>query len=240
MRSSPELHTAAIRIRSEIAQAINVHDSLTGCLENCIYGVFIKSIDDTMVVTNRVYDRLFLKGCPAAGRHATSYLDEGLRTTARLTDQLIRGNCTSIEFEHVEAVGDREVELQTVKLPLEGIGHPTFSVLGVTKLVREQARSGAVRAKSLKQCLQQLEAFDEHHREYVVLASKGATTQEIADALGCCRRTIEKYKKRVLDALGLKNTTQLAQLACRLQDAGFGEFGVFELERASSTKNRTY
>lgn len=230
MPDSSQLRTVAIHLRTEIAVAIANRNSLGECIERCPYGVFIKSIDDTIAVTNCVYNQLFLQGNPALSRHAKSYLDKGLLVTSELTDRLILGNCTLIEFEHVEMVDGREVELHTVKLPLDGIGHPTFSLLGVTKLVRERARADSVRVKTLRQYVAQLEALDACHSEYIVLTCKGATTQEMSEALGCCRRTVEKYKKQVLKALGLNNPTELVLLACRLQDAGFGEYGIFELE----------
>ena len=47
------------------------------------------------------------------------------------------------------------------------------------------------------------------------LVAEGKTLLEIAEILGVGRRTVETHRRRLLDKLGLDNTTELVRFAIR-------------------------
>ena len=231
MPDASDLREVAFALRDRLSEAIESRSPVSDCVDSVPHSAYVTTHDDTLALTNRHYDRLFLVGNQGLGRPASKILGQSLHDTMKNSDLLINGNCSVVDFEHSEALSDGAlVELRTIKLPLDGIGHPNFAILGVTQLLRRTNCGVVTRTRTLRNFGNAVRMLDEAHMKTIVLLSKGASLQEIAESSRCSRRTIEKQKKQILDHLGLENTTQLIQLACRLQDAGFGEFGVFEIE----------
>jgi len=53
-------------------------------------------------------------------------------------------------------------------------------------------------------------------REVMVLVARGHTNQAVADRLGLSVKTIESYRARLMEKLGLANRAELTQLAVEL------------------------
>lgn len=58
-----------------------------------------------------------------------------------------------------------------------------------------------------------LATLSDREREVLVLVALGNTNQAIADRLGLSVKTVESYRARLMDKLGLKNRAELTQFA---------------------------
>jgi len=72
-----------------------------------------------------------------------------------------------------------------------------------------------------------IERLSHREREVLALVAGGMTNQAAADQLGLSVKTVESYRARLMEKLGLTNRAELTRLAieCGLLQAGQGEFG---------------
>ena len=220
---------------SQVVQ--RVHAIVTSCLESGaeldgkltkeVDSIYIKSVEGTILYANPSFDQHFGDRNSSLGRSAKSFLNGPLLATSELSDQMLLSGCNVIRFDHVghDSAG-REIRMRTHKLSMLGMGHPTMAVLGITRILEVITNSGAIRLNSLKDQWKLFSRLDDLDRAIAIGLGRGVSVSEIAEQQQVTKKTIENHRSAILRTLNLDSPVELIKLVVRLQENGFGDFGV--------------
>lgn len=201
--------------------------------QDCVY---IKSRDGTIVFSNLEYEKRFAGGFGTPGHVGTSFLSKVVAEVSHHSDSLITGECEYVEFVYLGTVWATSrarrvlARLHTVKLSISEFGDSAFAILGITRVLRELSTGVEQRLRTLQDSKARIDEMSAQMRHCIQLLAQGESASSIAESTGLSRRTVEKHKHDSLGMLGLRNACELAQLLCRLQDAGMGDYGVFQMD----------
>lgn len=180
-RISTESWIAAERLADEIREAIKVQGDVNAIVRRCHLPAFVQSRHGVIVFSNRLYDALFADGAPVAGRTAESLFDEVAKRIARKTDHLIELGCTAVCVKNFATnIGGGGAELQTAKVSLLGLHHPSIAIVGICEIIRRVSRHSLVALPTLEQrwrCYEELSEFD---RTLLTDLGLGVPVKEIA------------------------------------------------------------
>lgn len=122
-------------------------------------------------------------------------VDHGSRNGVLVNGERVRGE--------VEVVPGDRIEIGTEALVLLERRAPSSVAPSATKpLPQIPARLASI-----------LEPLSSREREVFELLARGETQREIGERLGLSTKTVETYKARVCDKLGVQNRTDLVRLA---------------------------
>ncbi len=110
----------------------------------------------------------------------------------------------------------------TIKINLRGMGVAGLACLGVTRSLGHVARRRFVISDQWRR----FDALPERQKRTALLLAQGIAHRQIAEQLVVSRRTVESDCQKVLSALGVANTHQLAQRLIRFQDQGLADFAM--------------
>ena len=163
----------------------------------------------------------------ALGRPASSYLTESVKEVSRLSDGMLLSGCQIVQFDHVghDSAG-RDVRFRTYKRSLLGMGHPTMAIVGITRLLEVIGNSGVIRLNTLKDQWKSFSQLDDFDRGIAIGLGRGISVGGIASEHKVTKKTIENHRSAILKALSLNSPVELIKLVVRLQENGFGDFGV--------------
>lgn len=188
--------------------------------------VFIKSVEGKILLTNKSYDALFTDGVSPVGRLGVSYLDDTIAPISSHSDAMILDGCRTIHFDHVGHDNQgREVRMRTVKKSLLGLGHPTIAILGIVRVVEVLNYVGKP-ARSLRVMWASFNQLDELDRNIAIGLARGKNVAMIAAENSVTKKTIENHRSNILRTLGYDSPISVIKLMVRLQENGYGDFGV--------------
>jgi DNA-binding CsgD family transcriptional regulator len=221
------MESYARHFAGEIRTAIGDCADLNAIVHLCTYPVFIKSADGQVLLSNRLYDELFLSGRSPAGLEPMTFLDSVIAPISLKTDELIVCGCSYVDFFHLgQNVGGFAAELRTIKQSLIGAGHPELAILGLTSIVKRLPAHTVVRTVELEKSWRVFQELDPRDQECLRMLAVGNSVKEVAEVQKVSRKSIENRRKKVLMALSLNNVLQAGHLLCRFQDNGYGDFGI--------------
>ena len=225
--SHDEFVRSARRIGSDIVEAIHNQGLVEDVVRNQLDPIYIKSIDGTILLTNRAYNATFSSTQSPLGRMGSSFLTDSIVSISSLSDAMIADGCASLFFEHVgHDVEGREMRFLTHKRSLLGQGHPTMAILGITRPL-ELISTGAKKPRhTLRQHWHAFNGLDELDRNIAVGLARGKNVTAIAVENGVTKKTIENHRAAILRAFGFDSPIDVVKLIVRFQENGFGDFAV--------------
>ena len=116
--------------------------------------------------------------------------------------------------------------MRSYKRSLLGLGHPTMAILVIARVLEVITNSGAIRLGSLMEQWKLFCKLDEIDRAIVVGVARGNSVADIAAQQSVSKKTIENHRSAILKTLELDSSVELIKLVVRLQENGFGDFGV--------------
>ena len=215
------------RISAEVLKCIE-----DGVRLNCYFddepdAIYIKDVGGRLLHTNPSYDSTFVDGKTAAGRHDSSFLSESMAKVSKGSDDLLLDGVLTMQFDHVgqDAQG-REIKLRSFKRSLLGLGHPTIAMMGISRILDVVGNASGNRLQSLKDQWRQFSQLDDLDRAIAIGLAKGKAVRQLAIEGEVTKKTIENHRASILRKLDLNKPIDLIKLLVRLQENGFGDFGV--------------
>lgn len=189
--------------------------------------VYIKSVEGKILMSNKAYESMFSDEKLTLGRPGSSYLTDSVLEVARLSDSMLLAGCQMLQFDHVghDSAG-RDVRFRTYKRSLLGMGHPTMAIIGITRLLEVIGNSGVIRLNTLKDQWKSFSQLDDFDRGIAIGLGRGISVGDIAAEHNVTKKTIENHRSAILKTLELNSPVELIKLVVRLQENGFGDFGV--------------
>lgn len=190
--------------------------------------IYIKSADRRIVYSNPAYMDIFPNVSHVIGLNGDGYLDESIAHPAKASDTMVLSGCQRVCFDHVGKDGrGRSILFRTEKRSLLGLGHPSVAIIGVSSILCViEKPDPAMRMATLPDRWARFQKLDEQDKEIAILSSQGRNASEIACELAVSKRTVENRRNSIQSSLKVDSQVELAKLMVRLQDNGFGEFGV--------------
>ena len=189
--------------------------------------VCIKSVDGRILMSNEAYETMFSDEKLAIGRPDSSYLKDSVQEIARLSDNMLLAGCQMLQFDHVgHDSSGRDVRFRTYKRSLLGMGHPTMAIIGITRLLEVISNSGVIRLSKLTDQWKSFSQLDDFDRGIAIGLGRDLSVGDIATNHNVTKKTIENHRAAILKTLKLNSPVELIKLVVRLQENGFGEFGV--------------
>ena len=215
------------RVCGEVIRSLESGTTLSERLKQEVDAVYIKSVEGKILMSNRAYETMFSDEKLTLGRPGSSYLTDSVQEVARLSDNMLLTGCQVIQFDHVghDSAG-RDVRFRTYKRSLLGMGHPTMAIMGVTRLLEVIGNSGVIRLNTLKDQWKSFSQLDDFDRAIAIGLGRGISVGDIAAEHNVTKKTIENHRAAILKALKLNSPVELIKLVVRLQENGFGDFGV--------------
>ncbi len=215
------------RVCGEVLSSLESGTTLSERLKQEADAVYIKSVEGKILMSNRAYETMFSDEKLTLGRPGSSYLTDSVQEVARLSDNMLLTGCQVIQFDHVghDSAG-RDVRFRTYKRSLLGMGHPTMAIVGVTRLLEVIGNSGVIRLNTLKDQWKSFSQLDDFDRAIAIGLGRGISVGDIAAEHNVTKKTIENHRAAILKALKLNSPVELIKLVVRLQENGFGDFGV--------------
>ena len=215
------------RVCGEVIRSLESGTTLSERLKQEVDAVYIKSVEGKILMSNRAYETMFSDEKLTLGRPGSSYLTDSVQEVARLSDNMLLTGCQVIQFDHVghDSAG-RDVRFRTYKRSLLGMGHPTMAIVGVTRLLEVIGNSGVIRLNTLKDQWKSFSQLDDFDRAIAIGLGRGISVGDIAAEHNVTKKTIENHRAAILKALKLNSPVELIKLVVRLQENGFGDFGV--------------
>lgn len=115
--------------------------------------------------------------------------------------------------------------MRTVKKSLLGLGHPTIAILGIVRVVEVLNYVGKP-ARSLRVMWASFNQLDELDRNIAIGLARGKNVAMIAAENSVTKKTIENHRSNILRTLGYDSPISVIKLMVRLQENGYGDFGV--------------
>ncbi len=222
-----DFERAIHRICSNVTRSVkenSAFDTLIGGEKDAIY---VKAVDGKVLLSNRAYDSLFAGEMSPVGRLSASFLTHTVLPISSHSDEMILNGCPFVQFIHIGHDTDgRELRFLTHKRSLLGLGHPAMAILGITRLLevlnsRQQNPQPSLR--SLWGAFSDLEELD---RNIAIGLARGKNVGAIALENGVTKKTIENHRSSILKTLGFDSPIDVIKMIVRLQENGFGDFGV--------------
>ena len=215
------------RVCGEVLSSLESGTTLSERLKQEADAVYIKSVEGKILMSNRAYETMFSDEKLTLGRPGSSYLTDSVQEVARLSDNMLLTGCQVIQFDHVghDSAG-RDVRFRTYKRSLLGMGHPTMAIVGVTRLLEVIGNSGVIRLNTLKDQWKSFSQLDDFDRAIAIGLGRGISVGDIAAEHNVTKKTIENHRAAILKTLKLNSPVELIKLVVRLQENGFGDFGV--------------
>lgn len=215
------------RVCGEVLSSLESGTTLGERLKQEADAVYIKSVEGKILMSNRAYETMFSDEKLTLGRPGSSYLTDSVQEVARLSDNMLLTGCQVIQFDHVghDSAG-RDVRFRTYKRSLLGMGHPTMAIVGVTRLLEVIGNSGVIRLNTLKDQWKSFSQLDDFDRAIAIGLGRGISVGDIAAEHNVTKKTIENHRAAILKTLKLNSPVELIKLVVRLQENGFGDFGV--------------
>ncbi|MFK7822024.1 MAG: LuxR C-terminal-related transcriptional regulator [Planctomycetaceae bacterium] len=141
------------------------------------------------------------------------------------------GNADRLSLEHSQSltltfratdVGGREVRLFSHRVPLHGPDNQVLGILGSYVEMpslsdqQEQGRS----AMDLNALAATFDSLDDRDREMAKLLSRGAINKQLAGHFNVSIRSIENWRRALLNKLGAETIADLTRLVVRFEDFG--------------------
>jgi DNA-binding CsgD family transcriptional regulator len=188
--------------------------------------VFVKTADGRILFANVAYSDVFTTDTLAVGRVAISYLQDTVAKVAASSDHMILSGCTRLQFDHIghNALG-QPMLFRSAKESLLGLGHPTIAILGVTR-IQQRLGDETVKFPTLAEGWRRFGDLEVRDKEIAILLAQGETAAGIAETLDVAKKTVENHRKKILDQLSVDTQIDLVKLLVRIQDNGYGDFGL--------------
>ncbi|WP_158222645.1 LuxR C-terminal-related transcriptional regulator [Rhodopirellula sp. MGV] len=147
-------------------------------------------------------------------------MDESSIDLSRQSDALLQQGFLKIQFEYF-TTGRNGIRylVRANKTSLANFSYEPFWILLIAVPTRLDAEDFDLKYDIAKQFLiyKQLEATQ---KRICILSALGETTRAIAQQLGVSTKTVEKYRQRILDELGLDRTVEIVRLLVRFEERG--------------------
>ncbi len=215
------------RISDCVLQYVENGGSFNGQFDSESDAIFIKTVDGQILHANQAYNDIFCDQTVAVGRQGSSYLADSVSKIATHSDEMLMAGAMSVHFDHLghDARG-REVRLRTFKRTILGQGHPSMAILGIVRLLDVVGNTDAFRLQRLKDHWRLFSQLDDLDRSIAIGLAQGLAVGDLAEEKGVTRKTIENHRGSILRKMGLNAPIDLVKLVVRLQENGFGDFGV--------------
>ncbi|TWU60722.1 Bacterial regulatory protein, luxR family [Rubripirellula tenax] len=214
-------------LRNDIVESLQRDSSVSTILEGMADAVYIKSSDGTVLDSNQAYRSAFTPGISPTGRQGSAYLDEKIAAVSNASDQLIMSGADTLIFNHFghDAAG-KAISMRTFKASLLGLGQPRHCILGLTRIRFMETTDSHLRLMPLFGYWEIFSKLKIRDQKIAAAVARGEKTKHIADSLSVSEKTIENARNSILKKLQLDHPIDLIKLLVRLQDSGFGDFGV--------------
>ena len=191
--------------------------------------IYVKSSERRVLYFNQAYQLVFASEQVPTGRLSNAFLQDTVVPISTASDDLILSGCSSAVFDHFghDTLG-KPVMFRTGKRSLRAMGQPSFAILGVSQVIELLPEEAGREAKAalMTQKWNRFSRLPNDDRSLAILLAKGMTPNDIAEQRLVSKRTIENHRVRILHDLELDNQVDLIKLLVRLQEKGFGDFGV--------------
>ena len=216
-----------LRVCAYVTVSLDNGSALNAQLNQESDSICIKSVERKNLVCNKAFESTWGDSNSTLGRSNSSYLQQSIETVSRQSDAMILNGCQTVQFEHIghDAQG-RELRMRSYKRSLLGLGHPTMAILVIARVLEVITNSGAIRLGSLMEQWKLFCKLDEIDRAIVVGVARGNSVADIAAQQSVSKKTIENHRSAILKTLELDSSVELIKLVVRLQENGFGDFGV--------------
>ncbi|TWT81864.1 response regulator [Planctomycetes bacterium CA13] len=211
-----------------LVEAFRKNCSLHGAIAHAVDSVYIKTVDNQILVTNTVYEQTFSGPVSSVGRFGEDFLNETIMPISSRSDALLLSGCSTVEFEHAgrDSQG-RAMLLRTIKRSLLGSGHPRAAILGVTRIIEVKERPiNEPQFVDLAVMWDRYSKLEEREQQVAVMVSKGESVKHMAKVLGVSDKTVENRRNAALKKLDVDSQAALIRLMVRLQDNGYCDVGL--------------
>lgn len=219
----PPFETTVQRITELVIDGLRRRGAFQRLLLPEVDAIYLKSTDGYVHFANAAYQKLFSAGVDPAGKVGATYLHSTIVDVSQRSDKMILGGCSSLQFNHVgKDPQGRSLQFRTYKRSLLDFGDPHCAILGISRVV-ELLENKAAMPSTLTEMWQRFRSLPEADRTYAIALAGGAdgdiSEQESSPDLSARRKSI-------LESMQLESQIDLIKLIVRLQDNGFGQFGV--------------
>lgn len=215
------------KLAAIVRSAITSHDPIADLIRDLPDHIFLKAADGTLLGNNTAYESMFANGVAPIGRQGEAFLHESILPFSRNSDAMILAGADDVMFWH--SGRDSEGQLawfRTFKASLLGLGHPCLAILGISRLISTDPDDRAMKLFPLSHSWALFSSLRDREREIAAATARGERTKLIAQRLDCSEKTVENSRNAVMKTLSLESPAELIKLMVRLQDSGFGDFGL--------------
>ncbi len=221
-----QFNQAVSRICTNVIRAVRENGALESLISPERDSIYIKSADGKILISNPAYVTFFAGDWSPVGRLGTSFLNKTVVPLSAHSDAMILDGCLSVQFDHVgHDTQGREVRMLTHKRSLLGLGHPTMAILGITRAL-EVLDAQPKPQRTLRELWTEFKQLEELDRNIAIGLARGKNVSTIALENGVTKKTIENHRSAILRRLEFGSPIDLIKLMVRLQENGFGDFGV--------------
>ncbi|MCD0459502.1 helix-turn-helix transcriptional regulator [Roseiconus lacunae] len=217
------------RISTTIAAALERGEPLEPIIDRENDSIYLKSADQRLLCSNQVYRRIFTPDELPVGRFGSSFLHKTIIPISEISDKLILEGCMDAIFDHYGRDSEGQLSLfRTAKKSLIGVGQGSFAILGITRVEKTlvDANNEIAKGAFLAEQWRRFNELPELDRQIAISLARGMSAMEIAQEREVSKRTIENHRNSILSELDLGSPLEMIKLLVRLQEKGFGDFGV--------------
>lgn len=214
-------------ISAIVRSAIKSQDPVANFIRDMPDHIYVKAADGTLLVHNAAYESMFANGFAPIGRQSGVFLHESIIPVSQNSDAMILAGADEVMFWHPGRDSEgRLVCFRTFKASLLGLGHPRKAILGISRLVSTDPDDRAIKMLPLSLSWTLFAGLRDREQEIAAATARGERTKVIAQRMGCSEKTVENSRNAIMKTLSLESPAELIKLMVRLQDNGFGDFGL--------------
>lgn len=222
-----KFYSECVKVTAMVRAAIQSQTPVISVIEGMKDFIYLKASDSTMLVNNSAYENMFANKVTPTGRHSESFLNDTIIPVSKNSDAMILAGADEVMFWHPGRDSDGQlVCFRTFKASLLGLGHPRKAILGISRVVSTAPGDRAIKLLPLSQSWSLFSGLRDREREIAAATARGERTKAIAQRLECSEKTVENSRNAMMKALSLESPAELIKLMVRLQDSGFGDFGL--------------
>lgn len=220
-------NAAAIRLAEEAYRYLQIDSpptQLAALIQSFDGSFVVKDAEGRVVLASPAFNKQFPGETEPTGRTETEVVPEEIRALISRADDLVlkQGRTVSFGFE---LAGDPLRKFVTQRLPLTTTTQGIVGLVGVVRELKTSLPEAGSDWPDGVTNLNQLEALDKREVELAQRLSHGATNKQLANHFGVSIRSIENWRRGLLNKLRLETIPELTRWVVRFEDFGLLPLG---------------
>jgi DNA-binding CsgD family transcriptional regulator len=212
---------AAMRFAEEACRYLQVDSpptKLAALLQDFEGSFIVKDSGGRVVLASPTFTKQFSDAAEPNELAETALIPEEVRAMISRADNLVLKHGRMVSF-CFELTGHLKGKFATQRFPMTTSTRGIVGLVGVVQEVRPGLPAGFEWSDKLIN-LDQLRVLDEREVELAQLLSHGAINKQLAKHFGVSIRSVENWRRGLLNKLGVETIPELTRWVVRLEDFG--------------------